>query len=112
LNSASGFRCKCSKLRTNCCAGGNTDGGPLSSDSFRLAKAEIKEIGTYTYKFTPAERGGTHLNLNGSEIFLANQLSSASAGELGFEFELRGAAIELRETQQIPTKYVMQLLVV
>jgi hypothetical protein len=56
----------------------------------------------------PQSEWGTHLNLNGSEIFLANQPSSASEEELGFEFELRGAAIELSKTLRIPTAYAMQ----
>ena len=65
------------------CSSGDADGGFLSSDGLRLAKAENKELGRKSRPIFSALRAcGSHLIFNGSDTFLANQLRLASAVSL------------------------------
>ncbi len=66
--------------RTYGCSSGDADGGFLSCDGLRLAKAENKELGRKSRPIFSALRAcGSHLIFNGSDTFLANQLRLASA---------------------------------
>ena len=62
------------------CSSGDADGGFLSSDGLRLAKADNKELGRKSGPIFSALRAcGSHLIFNGSDTFLANQLRLSSA---------------------------------
>jgi hypothetical protein len=91
-------------LRTYRCTSGNTDGSLLSSDGLRLAKAGIGSLITMDSQVCKLREKGAHLNLNGSVTFLANQLSSTSAVEIGFEFELSGADIMINNEEPRATQ--------